>query len=292
MSDDAVDLEEFRALEERYARLERKFDKVLAISDKYQRLLESVTVAGTRDPADSPARTGATARSPGTLPPAMEELVQRLREHPEGDVATLVKRFEKLQAQLAKIMSISDVYQSQLRETTLKLEKMARTDVLTELSNRRDMTEHLEMESARSARSGRAFGIILFDIDFFKGVNDNHGHEAGDTVLITIGEVFRSVLRGTDLCARWGGEEFLILCPETDLDQTAAVAEKCRRSVETRVIPLAEKRLQVTVSGGVSAMRPGCDWDWELLVREADAALYHAKSGGRNRVEIGAVGCG
>ena len=201
----------------------------------------------------------------------------------------LKERFLKLQAQLDKIMSISDVYQSQLRESTLKLEKMARTDTLTELSNRRDMTERLEMESARSARSGRAFGIILFDIDLFKSVNDNYGHEAGDKVLITVGELFRSVLRGSDLCARWGGEEFLILCPETDLDQTLAVAEKCRRAVETAPFLFSGQTVQVTVSGGVSAMRPHCDWDWELLVREADAALYQAKDGGRNRVEIGAV---
>jgi diguanylate cyclase len=288
---DTVDVVEFRALVELYASLVHKFDKVLAISDKYQRLLETVATGGTPGSGDSHPRTGSAGRSREALSPTVEGLVQRLREHPDEDVAKLVNRFVKLQAQLTKIMSISDVYQSQLRETTLKLEKMARTDVLTELSNRRDMTEHLDMESARSARSGRTFGIILFDIDHFKSVNDKHGHEAGDAVLVAVGEVFRSVLRSTDLCARWGGEEFLILCPETDLGQTAAVAEKCRCSVETTVIPIAEKALQVTVSGGVSAMSPHCDWDWELLVREADAALYQAKTTGRNKVETGAVGC-
>lgn len=283
MSDDTVDLQAFLDLQERYNKLEHKFDKVLAISDKYQQLLESVSLSG--------HHTRTTTRSRGPLSPGADALVQRLKDHRDNDVQLLVRRFVKLQLQLAKIMSISDVYQTQLRESTLKLEKMARTDMLTELSNRRDMTEHLEMESLRSARTGRVFGIILFDIDFFKSVNDNYGHSAGDAVLITVGKVLRSELRGSDLCARWGGEEFLLLCPETDLDQTRAVAEKCRQAVESASVSTSGETIRVTVSGGVTALRPPCDRDWEMLVREADDALYLAKNRGRNRVEIAEAGC-
>lgn len=295
---EVVDAEEFRAVVEEYARMSHQFAKVLAISDKYQRLLETVANGGSgiahrtgnkterrgAGPRGAASRKGDPgARGTPGMAPDVEALVRRLRQHADEDVRTLANHFEKQQAQLVKIMSISDVYQSQLRETTLKLELMARTDMLTELANRRDMSERLEMESARSARSGQTFGVILFDIDNFKRVNDTYGHDAGDRVLISVAETFRAVLRGSDVCARWGGEEFLILCPETDLEQTRAVAEKCRQAVERREFPQGLEFLRITISGGVSATRQP-QYTWERMLRDADTALYEAKNSGKNKV--------
>ena len=275
VSDTPVSNEEFLQLATDYIRLSERFSKVLEISDKYHELVRSVNLNEFGTPRRRPAV------SAGELEGKMQEVLARVDALEDPDLKVLAKQYRKLHSQLSKIMAISDVYQSQLRDTTLRLELMARTDMLTELSNRRDMSERLVMESARSTRNNQPYGIVLFDIDDFKRVNDTYGHEAGDQVLVMVATTLRENLRASDVCARWGGEEFLLLCPETTLDQVAAVAEKCRQAVELESIQSAGKKLSVTVSGGISS---GAEQDWEALVREADIALYEAKTQGKNQV--------
>lgn len=274
-ADPSVSKEEFLHLASDYIRLSERFTKVLEISDKYQELLRSVNLNETGTPRRRP---GASA---GEIEGGMHDLLTRIDTSFDQDAKMLAKQYKKLNAQLTKIMAISDVYQSQLRDTTLRLELMARTDMLTELSNRRDMSERLVMESARSTRNKQPYGVALFDIDDFKRINDTYGHEAGDEVLVMVAATLRGNLRASDVCARWGGEEFLVLCPETTVEQVTGVAEKCRQAVASGSIQSAGKQLRVTVSGGTSS---GSTEDWETLVREADTALYEAKARGKNQV--------
>lgn len=274
-TDSSVSEEEFLHLASDYIRLSERFNKVLEISDKYHELVRSVNLNEAATPRRRPGASGAEIEG------GMQDLLTRIDASSDQDAKMLARQYRKLNAQLSKIMAISDVYQSQLRDTTLRLELMARTDMLTELSNRRDMSERLVMESARSTRNKQPYGVALFDIDDFKRINDTYGHEAGDKVLIMVAATLRANLRASDLCARWGGEEFLVLCPETTLEQVAGVAEKCRQAVESGSIQSAGKELRVTVSGGTSS---GSAEDWETIVREADTALYEAKARGKNQV--------
>jgi diguanylate cyclase len=282
-ADEFVPINEFRELANAYIELAERFDKVLEISDKFQVLISSVE-QGEFGPGERSTTNRKRSVTPADNP--TNELIERILIDPDAgsDARSLAKRYRRLESRLSKIMSISDVYQSQLRSTTLRLEQMARTDVLTELANRRDMTERLVMESARSARHGQPYGVGLFDIDNFKRINDTRGHDVGDRVLIEIAKTLRSVLRTSDVCARWGGEEFLVLCPATDASQVLTVAEKCRVAVESLSINVSGSPLGVTVSGGVSSAAGGSDNDWEELVRRADVALYEAKFAGKNRI--------
>ena len=214
-----------------------------------------------------------------------ETLTDRLRGHDDPYVRELVVLYEKTQAQMNKIMSISDVYQAQLHDTTLQLERMARTDMLTGLANRRDMTERLMMETARCERHERFFAVVLYDIDNFKRVNDTWGHKAGDEVLKRVAEAIQSVLRVSDVCARWGGEEFLVFCPDTDLDRAVVVAEKCRVAVENAYVSVRDETITVTISGGVcSCAEVSHPVDWEQMLLKADTAMYAAKMGKKNRI--------
>lgn len=226
----------------------------------------------------------------------IDPFVERLRNHSDPDIRELVARYEKTQSQMHKIMSISDVYQAQLHDTTLQLERMARSDMLTGLANRRDMTERLAAESARSERHERPFAVILYDIDNFKRINDTWGHKAGDHALVAVAETIRSVIRVSDVCARWGGEEFLVLCTDTDRDQALIVAEKCRCAVEETPVRVKDEEITVTVSGGVCSSEdirshvPGGTLkgktvvDWEQMVLHADTAMYTAKVQQKNKI--------
>jgi diguanylate cyclase (GGDEF)-like protein len=166
----------------------------------------------------------------------------------------------------------------------LELVRDARTDALTGLDNRRAMQERGALELQRASRAGVPVALILCDIDHFKTINDRYGHEAGDAVLCTLASTLRAALRATDLLSRWGGEEFLAVLIDTDARRAAEVAERMRAGVAAT--PLAGIAERVTISIGVATRQDVVDvvMTWELLLHEADAQLYRAKSAGRNRV--------
>lgn len=166
------------------------------------------------------------------------------------------------------------------RETELLLEQQATTDHLTGIFNRSRMSELLHDEWNRVSRYGEPFSLIMFDIDHFKQVNDTLGHHAGDRVLVELTQRVKLVLRESDVFARWGGEEFLLLLPETDLEGAEEVAERCRHAFARTPI---EGVGTVTASFGVVAYSDD-DGSLEHLLQRADAALYEAKHGGRDRV--------
>ncbi|CAO3434413.1 response regulator receiver modulated diguanylate cyclase [Azospirillum doebereinerae] len=218
----------------------------------------------------------------------IEDWVQRLSEtegydaHPLMDeFRTLAKEHLKLMRQLTKIAKISDRMQTDTRQMAQTLHAASQTDPLTDLPNRRHMIERLESELGRIARHGGGFTLIMLDIDHFKAINDDFGHTVGDMALVETARLLRQNLRNHDLCARWGGEEFLILLTQTDQEQAQVVAEKLRRLVAGHRIPHRDHDIRLTVSLGVATHRP--DWSAHACIQAADDALYVAKRAGRDR---------
>lgn len=165
-----------------------------------------------------------------------------------------------------------------------QLKNMSMRDPLTGLGNRRAAEQEFRRRRSEYARLGIPFGLLFADIDRFKVVNDTHGHAVGDRVLDLVARTLQNALRGMDTVTRWGGEEFLMILPMLDGQGLAAIAERVRRFVETSPLPLGAGQLAITVSvGGVLAtVRDSMG----TLVHRADAMMYKAKQGGRNRVEL------
>ncbi|RMA97715.1 GGDEF domain-containing protein [Hydrogenothermus marinus] len=158
---------------------------------------------------------------------------------------------------------------------------LAETDRLTDLYNKGKFNEVLSQEIERARRYKRPLSLIVFDIDHFKKINDTYGHKVGDEVLKALAKLVRKKVRKTDFVARWGGEEFVILAPETDLEGAKKLAEKIRQAVENYEFPTVKK---VTISLGVAQLKED-DTPDDFIVR-ADKALYKAKEGGRNQVQV------
>ena len=162
------------------------------------------------------------------------------------------------------------------------LQRIATTDTLTGLSNRRDFTDRFDMETARFSRNNRPFSLIMGDIDLFKKINDTLGHDCGDYVIKTVATILKESLRQQDVVGRWGGEEFIIMLPETTLFAGDKTAEKLRRSIESHQFSYHDEDIHITMSFGVSVFdRP---LPLKDLVLAADQCLYYAKESGRNRV--------
>ena len=173
-----------------------------------------------------------------------------------------------------------------LRSRLLTVEMLATTDQLTAVLNRQTSLHHLASELERSIRYGSPLTVGLVDIDHFKRVNDTYGHAAGDIVLRHVAQLLRSNLRSVDTIGRYGGEEFLLVLPETDVEQAAAAAEKLRRLVGRSPVTLPDgEQLAVTVSIGIAA-GVGSGLRLDTMTRDADTALYAAKSLGRDQVYL------
>ena len=158
-------------------------------------------------------------------------------------------------------------------------------DALTGCFNRQHALEVLDAELRRARRSKLPLSLVMFDLDHFKGINDTHGHLGGDALLASIGAKMRAVLRGSDLKCRYGGEEFLIVLPDTPLSGAQRVADTLRREIEENAVSWAGTELRATASFGVTAVRPG-EIDAVAVMARADAALYRAKEDGRNCVRV------
>jgi len=177
--------------------------------------------------------------------------------------------------------------QDRLQQNYQRGLSLALTDPLTNLYVRRYGEAHLDELMERVNEDVASAAVLLFDVDHFKQVNDTHGHDAGDDVLRELAARTIKSVRSVDLAVRWGGEEFLVVMPETDLSNAAAVAERLRAAVakDSFTIGSGDEKLAVTISVGVAAAIAGGDHRDRLLKR-ADDALYSAKSAGRNRVAI------
>lgn len=195
---------------------------------------------------------------------------------------SLTQRHQKQMRQLQKIVRISDHYQHILQDLNESLKIASTQDPLTGLFNRRLMTTRLKNEAALAKRRLKPFSILMIDVDFFKTINDDFGHAVGDAVLIQIANALTSALRVSDVCSRWGGEEFLILLPDTGAQGAQEIAHRLRVNMQTlRVEGLPVER-KVTISIGIAEHVPLQNLD--DAIKRADDALYAAKNAGRDRV--------
>lgn len=183
----------------------------------------------------------------------------------------ILLHFHRLRKKIAQAQSLTEL--------------MANTDALTGVPNRRHLMARLQEELARAIRADKPLACVILDVDHFKRVNDTLGHQAGDKVLVALARTVRETVRGYDVLGRFGGEEFMLVLPGTDLDEAVELAGRVRLAVRERLAQATQAPLPgpVTVSLGVSALRPGDSL--ETLVKRADAALYRAKQNGRDRVE-------
>lgn len=175
--------------------------------------------------------------------------------------------------------------ESGLRAARDQLRMQATHDMLTGLLNRGALYEQATRELARSQRKQRDLGLILLDVDYFKAINDQYGHMVGDQALQLIAQAVSHQKRVYDLVARWGGEEFAVVLPETDVEETLLVAERFRAAVEQARLPLpSHHTLTFSISVGVASATPDVPVSLDDLILQADKALYQAKRAGRNRV--------
>jgi len=174
---------------------------------------------------------------------------------------------------------------SELEEKNRELQELAYYDPLTGLPNRRFFFEHASLIFEEVKRYEKPLSLLIMDIDRFKKINDTYGHDVGDLVLKTFAGVLRGIVRKSDICARFGGEEFVVLLPNTDLEGARVLAERIRTAVAKNPVEHDSIVIVFTVSIGVSQYRKGMQ-NIDELIKEADIALYRAKEGGRNRVEV------
>lgn len=184
---------------------------------------------------------------------------------------------------MVMLISFAGYYYYLLEKTAAALREMSQTDPLTQLKNRRAITEAIRREESRMGRGQHPLSFVLCDLDHFKAVNESAGHEAGNAVLKAVSRTLESCMRDVDFLARWGGEEFLAVLPDTDEDGARLVAERIRRTIEEQLIEAhGVNPIRVTMTLGVATIAPGEDAE-QAIVR-ADEALYEGKASGRNRV--------
>ncbi|HSH45516.1 MAG TPA: diguanylate cyclase [Longimicrobiales bacterium] len=200
------------------------------------------------------------------------------------DYLTKPINFPELEARVRSMLRIKRL-QDQLEETNRELEKLSISDGLTGLFNHRHMHELLQEEFERSSRTGEPLTVAMFDLDRFKQVNDTHGHQAGDKVLQELADILRETAREIDKLGRYGGEEFMVILPDSDSEAGHTFAERVRANVEKQRFEIgADQPLRMTISAGIATYPDDAADGARRLVHYADQALYSAKNSGRNRV--------
>ena len=213
------------------------------------------------------------------LDQGLKELVNKKRE------------LGKVNEDLLKEIAIRKQTEATLRESEEALKLLATTDSITGLYNRRHFNKLAEDEISRSLRYSRPLSVVMFDIDFFKHINDTFGHTTGDVAITMVASATKTIVRTNDIPARYGGEEFIVLLPETPSAKAAAVAERLRRRIEEMNIPTEGPPVTITASFGVSdhlgkTESKSCERILSEFVTSVDRALYASKDAGKNRVTI------
>jgi diguanylate cyclase (GGDEF)-like protein len=206
-----------------------------------------------------------------------------LENSPQGTLY-LTRRSPFVEAELVKIEESICALLYPLRNALLYKDaiKAAQQDPLTHIGNRSALNEHAKREINLAHRHNQPLSVAVFDIDFFKQINDKHGHFAGDVVLKAIANTLNQCGRDSDLAFRYGGEEFVMILSGTDSEGAEKFAERCRECIEGLTIHCGGKDIQVTISAGVASLTE--DENFEALFNRADLALYQAKANGRNQV--------
>jgi diguanylate cyclase (GGDEF)-like protein len=203
---------------------------------------------------------------------------------PLGDTPLLILSLFNVSIFFGMASYVARFYYLTVRKTEEKLRELATSDTLTGLSNRRHLLDVAQQEIARARRAGEEVSLVLADIDHFKQINDGHGHDAGDRVLIHASELFREICRTQDIVARWGGEEFLFLLPATGKAAAREFAERVRKSIAAAEVEHGNRPITFRISLGVATMM-GREHLHDAIGR-ADRALYTSKAEGRDRVTV------
>jgi diguanylate cyclase (GGDEF)-like protein len=246
--------------------------------------IEEIRWAGNPHEALEPGST------PGALNPrrSFATWSETVRGRSRPWAAVEIASAQSIRPRLASILQRQKIRELNvlLQEANARLSAQATTDGLTGIPNRRAFDERLEHEWARASRHERSLALLVLDVDYFKQYNDHFGHLAGDECLKQIAQVLSRERRTSDLAARFGGEEFCILLPDTDLQGASRVAEAIRSSISELGVEHPKSQIgHLTVSIGVIAAVPASGHSPRDLLQSADEALYRAKAGGRNRVE-------
>ena len=216
-----------------------------------------------------------------------EDMKNKLRGLEQGASDYLVKPFDprelvaRVKVQL-KIKSLQD----ELKIKNARLSELSVTDGLTNVYNRRYLRDKLELEFLRSRRYNHKMAYVMFDLDYFKRVNDQYGHMAGDYILVEVAAILKRNSRKPDLVARYGGEEFAMLLPNTELEGALTVAERAREQIEQTRFNFESNAIRLTVSGGLVLFPNPEVQSIDQLVRKADEALFLAKERGRNQIVV------
>lgn len=209
-----------------------------------------------------------------------------LLQEANDELGKLNLSYEQLVLELKESKEKTERFANELREANSRLEELAFRDGLTNLYNHRYFQEILDKEIARALRYNHPLGLIMFDIDFFKKVNDTYGHPGGDKVLKNIANRISEIVRPSDLVARYGGEEFTVILPETERAGLEIFAERLRTTVEETVTKVGQSLVKVTVSCGGIQLNPASPLNKQQFIDLADQSLYQAKTNGRNQVVI------
>lgn len=197
-------------------------------------------------------------------------------------IGFLVRPISTRVVEAIRLELVNSALNQQLQESLEALSHQANTDELTGKLNRHALNKALGDLIIKGERRRTVFSLLMMDIDFFKAINDNHGHDIGDKALQHVAERISSQLREGDLCARFGGEEFVVLLPSKDTSEAMSVAERIRKAVESS--PLELPKQPITLSIGVATYQPGMNA--EMLLKAADNEVYAAKANGRNQVRL------
>ncbi|MCK5461055.1 GGDEF domain-containing protein [Candidatus Gracilibacteria bacterium] len=219
----------------------------------------------------------------------MSKLSDDLEEKDMAEIADQKKKILALEQQLEKTQNRVQELLENTRWTADEhedivkvLTKKSENDPLTGLANREKMRYFLDDEIAKFERYGQSLSLIELDLDHFKKINDTHGHLAGDEVLKSISETIKKSIRKTDLAVRYGGEEFIIVLPNTSGEESKNFAERLRKNIEQNMVNFGNKTIKVTASLGVAELKKG-ETEKNLLCK-ADKALYSSKGNGRNQI--------
>jgi two-component system cell cycle response regulator len=268
-------------------------DAALAVSGgEYELVLVSMAL-GDFDPLRvcSQMRTGELTRTLPIILIAEEDDRPRVVRGLDLGVNDFIMRPVERNELLARVRTQirRQRYAVELRQSVTNTLALAVTDELTGLYNRRYFERHLSLMLEKAQQQDRDMAVMLIDMDYFKAVNDTHGHDTGDAVLREFADRLRRNIRGVDLACRFGGEEFVVLMPDTDWRQAQGVAERVRQAVAEKGFATGNRRpLQLTISVGLALNESDTDTP-EIMLKRADIALYRAKREGRNRVVFDAA---
>lgn len=200
----------------------------------------------------------------------------------------LNSQYEQTVQALQTVIAEKERLHEELQRANAELTRMASHDALTGLANRRALADTLDHDLAQAAREKTTVCVAVLDLDHFKLVNDEHGHDVGDAVLRHVAQVLKDTVRESDLAARFGGEEMVLVLPNTTCAQAEVVLERVRKAIETRPAEVGERRVSVTASFGAACTHRQTRGTSQALFKAADEALYEAKRAGRNRVAYSA----